>query len=73
MYFQPYQIFNFTALNHVELISPRPLLVIVGSIADSRYFSDEAYAKANEPKELFEVEGATHVDMYDKPQYVHPE
>ncbi|MBK8193307.1 MAG: alpha/beta hydrolase [Lewinellaceae bacterium] len=66
------KLFNFTALDHVELISPRPLLMIVGSIADSRYFSDNALALAAEPKEIFEVEGATHIDMYDKPQYVGP-
>jgi fermentation-respiration switch protein FrsA (DUF1100 family) len=34
--------------------------------------SDEAYAKAREPKELFIVDGATHIDMYDKPQFVAP-
>lgn len=66
------KLFNFTALDYVELISPRPTLFIVGSIADSRYFSDNAYAKALEPKELFEVPGATHIDMYDKPQYTAP-
>lgn len=66
------KLMNFTALDNVEMISPRPLLLIVGSNADSRYFSDDAYAKANEPKELFEVSGATHIDMYDKPLYVQP-
>lgn len=66
------KLFNFTALDHMELISPRPLLLIAGSAADSHYFSDEAYERANEPKELFNIEGATHVDMYDKPQYVGP-
>jgi fermentation-respiration switch protein FrsA (DUF1100 family) len=66
------KLMNFTALDHVEMIAPRPLLLIVGSKADSRYFSDNAYAKAGEQKELFEVKGATHIDMYDKPQYVDP-
>ena len=27
---------------------------------------------AGEPKELFLIEGATHIDLYDKPQYVGP-
>jgi fermentation-respiration switch protein FrsA (DUF1100 family)/alkylhydroperoxidase/carboxymuconolactone decarboxylase family protein YurZ len=66
------KLMNFTALDHVEMISPRPLLMIVGSEADSRYFSDNTYAKAGKPSELFEVKGATHIDMYDKPQYVEP-
>ncbi len=64
------KLINFTALNHVELISPRPLLLITGSESDTRYFSEEAYTKANEPKELFVVEGASHVAMYDIPEYV---
>lgn len=64
------KLMNFTALDHVELIAPRPLLLIVGKQADSRYFSDNALAKAAQPKELFEVSGASHIDMYDKPEYV---
>jgi uncharacterized protein len=64
------KLMNFTALDRVEMISPRPLLLIVGSNADSRYFSDDAYQRAAEPKELFEVSGASHIDMYDKPEYV---
>ncbi len=59
----------FTALDHVEMISPRPLLLIAGSEAESFYYSQEAYDKAEEPKELFTVEGATHIDMYYKPEF----
>ena len=47
-----------------------PILLIVGSLADTIFFSQEAYDIAKEPKELFVVEGATHMDLYDKPQYV---
>ncbi|SFD82401.1 hypothetical protein SAMN05518672_103371 [Chitinophaga sp. CF118] len=64
------KLMNFSAIDHVELISPRPLLLIVGKEADSRYFSDDAFARAAEPKQLFEVVGASHIDMYDKPGYV---
>jgi uncharacterized protein len=64
------KLMDFTALDHVEMISPRPLLLITGSRSDTRYFSEEAYTKAKEPKELFEVQGASHVDMYDVPEYV---
>jgi fermentation-respiration switch protein FrsA (DUF1100 family) len=60
----------FFPFEQVETISPRPLLVIAGSEADTLYFSEEAVEKAKEPKELFIIPGATHIDLYDKPQYV---
>lgn len=59
----------FFAFAAVETISLRPLLMIVGSKADTLYFSREAIEKAQE-KDLFVVEGATHIDMYDRPQFV---
>lgn len=64
------KLINFTALDHVELISPRPLLVIAGNKADSYYFSQQAYDKAKEPREIYTVDGATHIDLYWKPEYV---
>lgn len=51
---------------NLDLISPRPLLFVAGSEAESKYFSDDAHATASEPKELYVVPGATHVDLYDK-------
>ena len=47
-----------------ETISPRPLLLIVGSEADTLYFSLNAYEKAKEPRELFIIPSATHIDLY---------
>lgn len=61
---------SFDAFEFIDTVSPRPILLIAGSKADTLYFSEVAMKKAKEPKELFIVEGATHVDMYDKPQYV---
>ena len=61
---------NFFPFVQIGTISPRPLLFIVGEHAVSAYFSEDAYAKAAEPKELFVVEGATHVDLYDRPEYL---
>lgn len=59
-------LFQFRPFDHVAWISPRPVLLIAGEKAHSRYFSEEAYAKAAEPKELYLVPGAGHVDLYDK-------
>jgi len=61
---------NFFPFAQIETISPRPVLFIVGENAVSAYFSEDAYAKAAEPKELFVVPGATHVDLYDQPEYL---
>lgn len=61
---------NFFPFVQIETISPRPLLFIVGERAVSAYFSEDAYNKAIEPKELFVVPGASHVDLYDRPEYM---
>lgn len=66
------QIAEYSSYDHVDMISPRPLLMIAGSNADTRFFSEMAIEKAKEPKELVLIEGATHIDMYDKKQYVDP-
>jgi fermentation-respiration switch protein FrsA (DUF1100 family) len=57
---------NFYPFNDIETISPRPLLFITGTEAHSREFSEDAYQKAAEPKELHWVSGAGHVDLYDR-------
>ena len=61
---------NFFPFAQIETILPRPVLFIVGENAVSKYFSDDAYSKAAEPKELFVIKDATHVDLYDVPQYM---
>jgi fermentation-respiration switch protein FrsA (DUF1100 family) len=61
---------NFFPFAQIETISPRPLLFIVGERADSAYFSENAYSKAAEPKELFVVPGASHFDLYDVQKYM---
>ena len=57
---------NFFPFANIELISPRPVLFIAGERAHSRYFSEDAYQLASEPKELYIVPGAGHVDLYDQ-------
>lgn len=57
---------NFYPFNDIETISPRPLLFIIGENAHSREFSEEAYKRAAEPKELYIVPEMGHVDLYDR-------
>ena len=57
---------NFYPFNDIETISPRPMLFITGDQAHSREFSEDAYKRAAEPKELVYVSGAGHVDLYDR-------
>lgn len=60
------KLMNFYPFNDIETISPRPMLFISGDQAHSREFSEEAYRRAAEPKELYWVKGAGHVDLYDR-------
>jgi uncharacterized protein len=57
---------NFYPFNDIETISPRPMLFITGDAAHSREFSEDAYRRAAEPKQLVIVPGAGHVDLYDR-------
>jgi len=57
---------NFPLLNYIDTISPRPILFIMGEKAHSRYFTEDAYKMAKEPKELVIVPGARHIDLYDR-------
>lgn len=57
---------NFRLLDFIDEISPRPILFVVGDRAHSKFFSENAYAKAAEPKEIYEVHDAEHIDLYDR-------
>ena len=62
----PLSFMNMPLLTYIKEISPRPVLLIHGEKAHSRYFSETAYAAAAEPKELMIIPGASHVDLYDR-------
>lgn len=62
----------FDPFRFIGLIAPRPLLMIAGTEAVTSWMTTEALAKAGEPKELLWMEGASHVDLYDKEQFVAP-
>ncbi|MGC4096113.1 MAG: alpha/beta hydrolase [Nitrospira sp.] len=57
---------NMPILSYIKEISPRPLLLIAGENAHSRYFSEDTYRVAAEPKELLIIPNAVHTDLYDK-------
>ncbi len=61
---------TFYPLIDIETIAPRPLLFIMGDKASSVYFSEEAYAKAAAPKELYIIKDAIHTDLYDNPTFM---
>lgn len=61
----------FDASEGMYLIN-QPLLMIVGSIADTFYMTEQCYNKATgtQHKELFLIPGATHIKTYYVPEYV---
>jgi fermentation-respiration switch protein FrsA (DUF1100 family) len=62
----PMSFFSFPMYANIEMISPRPILLVAGEKAHSRYYSEDVYKMASEPKELVIVPGADHVDLYDR-------
>lgn len=57
---------NMPILSCIKEVSPRPILIIAGENAHLRYFSEDAFKMASEPKELVIVPNGVHVDLYDK-------
>lgn len=57
---------NAGELRHLADIAPRPILLITGDRAHSKWFSDDVHGKATGPKELVVVPGARHIDLYDR-------
>lgn len=57
---------NMPLLTYIDEIAPRPILLIAGENAHSKYFTDDAYNAAAEPKEKLIFDGMVHVDLYDQ-------
>lgn len=60
----------FSTFHTLPELLTQPLLLIAGSEADTKVYSDQAYALTQGPKELLVIGGATHIALYDLPQYV---
>lgn len=65
------ELMNFDAASNMDLIN-QPLLMMAGSKADSLYMTEKAYnaATGTKDKELFKIDGATHIETYWVPKYV---
>lgn len=60
------RVIAFSAFDRIGTLLTQPMLLVVGGNADTKRFSQLAVERAaSKDKELFEVEGATHVSLYD--------
>ncbi|MCG7389653.1 alpha/beta hydrolase [Pantoea sp. ACRSB] len=62
----PMTFFAFPLMENIKMISPRPIMLVAGDKAHSRYYSEDVYKAADNPKELVIVPDADHVDLYDQ-------
>lgn len=64
-------IYTFEAFHLIDELLTQPLLMIAGSKSDALYVSERAINRAaSKVKELYLINGATHIDMYDRQPYV---
>lgn len=61
---------NMPLLSYIGDIAPRPLLLIAGENAHSRYFSEDASKAAGDNAELLILDELVHVDLYDRPEHI---
>lgn len=65
------QIITYDAYNKAEAFLTQPILAVAGSVAGSKWMSDDLLARAaSKDKALHVVEGANHMSLYDVPNYV---
>lgn len=65
----PQAFFNFSLMTNLEEMD-RPMLLIAGENAHSRYYSEDVVKAAGDIAELFIVPDANHVDLYDKTEKI---
>ncbi|WP_322029224.1 alpha/beta hydrolase [Paraburkholderia sp. J76] len=65
------QIITYDAYNKAEAFLTQPLRIVAGSVAGSKWMSDDLFARAaSKDKQFHIVEGANHMSLYDVPKYV---
>lgn len=62
----PMSFFSFPLYANIDMISPRPILLVAGENAHSRYYSEDVNRLASDPTELVIVPNSDHVDLYDQ-------
>lgn len=60
----------FSTYDLIPIFLTQPLLLIAGSNADTKVYSEQMNDLSSGESELFVIDGATHIDLYDKPKYV---
>ena len=62
---------RWDAVDQIDLID-QPLLMMAGNKVDSLYMTEEAFAKTagTKDKEIFLIDGATHIETYWVPEYL---
>jgi uncharacterized protein len=65
------QIITYDAYNMAEAFLPQPLQIVAGSVAGSKWMSDDLHKRAASTNKKFHVvEEANHMSLYDVPKYV---
>ena len=62
----PLSFFAFDLMAHIEGIAPRPVMLVAGENAHSRYYSEDVAERLGDSVELVIVPGADHCDLYDQ-------
>ena len=66
------QIITYDAYHKAEAFLTQPILAVAGSNAGSKWMSDDLIERAaSKDKQVYVVNGADHMDLYDVPKYVH--
>ncbi|SEG92074.1 hypothetical protein SAMN05216223_12541 [Actinacidiphila yanglinensis] len=63
---------SYDVFHAVPLIGPRPILQILGERAVTAWMGLEAHRRATGPAQIHWMKGASHVDLYDKQEYIGP-
>ncbi|MFF7314337.1 CocE/NonD family hydrolase [Streptomyces sp. NPDC008137] len=62
----PMSFFAFQQMTNLDMLAPRKALMVTGTEAHSRYYSEDVRAKSPDNIDLVVVPGADHVDLYDR-------